>query len=474
MTLRCTCILIAIFGSACSPYKIQNQYQPDVLIPDQFSIDVPTVTPPVHWWNAFKDEGLDEVVQEAFVNNFDLKIAWARLDQAMALATIQGAARLPEVNLNGRATRTRSDQRDTTLYTNRFNLGLGLTWELDLWKKIANRAEAAALTAEASRNDAEQTALLLSGTVVNLWFTIQQQEQLLDVLKQQIKSSRTQLELIELRYGQGIGNALQVFQQRLQLSQVEAEMPTARSLLQTSRNQLSTVLGKAPGQYDIIAPAILPQLPDFPTLPTPKELLELRPDLQASYRRVAAADLEVAAAIADMLPTLRISLEGSFSSPSLSRLFEDTIGSMAGSLLQPVFDGDRRGAEADRRRAVLQERLDSFSNQFLTALLEVEDAIDRERNQLELLDDILNQIKIANSTLAEARLRYANGQNEYLDVISAIQAQQQVQRRYVLVRKDVLSNRASLYVALGGAWLQDITPPTDTSAKNQHPLDVSF
>ena len=251
-------------------------------------------------------------------------------------------------------------------------------------------------------------------------------------------------------------------------------MPTARSLLQTSRNQLSTVLGKAPGQYDIIAPAILPQLPDFPTLPTPKELLELRPDLQASYRRVAAADLEVAAAIADMLPTLRISLEGSFSSPSLSRLFEDTIGSMAGSLLQPVFDGDRRGAEADRRRAVLQERLDSFSNQFLTALLEIEDAIDRERNQLELLDDILNQIKIANSTLAEARLRYANGQNEYLDVISAIQAQQQVQRRYVLVRKDVLSNRASLYVALGGAWLQDITPPTDTSAKNQHPLDVSF
>ena len=462
MIRRMPLIMLVFFISACSPYKVAENYSPDVVIPDHFSIVEPTVTPPIHWWTAFNDEGLNEIVQEAFANNFDLKIAWSRLDQALALATIQGAARLPEVNLNGNASRNRSIVGNDPFYSNRFNLGVGLTWELDLWQKIANRSEAAALTAEASRNDAEQTALLLSGTVVNLWFTIQQQEQLLDVLKDQISSSRTQLELIELRYGQGIGNALQVFQQRLQLSQVESELPTARSLLHTSRNQLSAVLGKAPGQEEIIPPAVLPALPAFPTLPAPKELLELRPDLQAAYRRVAAADLEVAAAIAEMLPTVRISLEGSFSSPSISSLFEDTVGSMAASLLQPVFDGDRRGAEADRRRAVLQERLDSFSNQFLTALLEIEDAIERERNQLELLDDILNQIEIAQSTLAEARLRYANGQNEYLDVISAIQALQQVQRREVLVRKDVLSNRASLYLALGGNWLRTIQPaPTD-------------
>ena len=70
-------------------------------------------------------------------------------------------------------------------------------------------------------------------------------------------------------------------------------------------------------------------------------------------------------------------------------------------------------------------------------------------------------------------MRYANGQNEYLDVISAIQALQQVQRREVLVRKDVLSNRASLYLALGGTWLQTIQPPSIEPASNVHNLDVN-
>ena len=70
-------------------------------------------------------------------------------------------------------------------------------------------------------------------------------------------------------------------------------------------------------------------------------------------------------------------------------------------------------------------------------------------------------------------MRYANGQNEYLDVISAIQALQQVQRREVLVRKDVLSNRASLYLALGGKWLQTIQPPANEPIKSSHTIDAN-
>ena len=334
-----------------------------------------------------------------------------------------------------------------------------MTWEVDLWRKIANRADAARLLATASRDDAEQTALLLSGTVVDLWFTIQEQEQLMNVLETQIASSREQLEVVEIRYGRGIGSALQVLQQRLQLAQVESEVPTVRSLLETTRNQLAVVLGRPPQETIPRVPEpVLPQLPEFPELPAPRDLLETRPDLRAAYKRVAAADLEVAAAIADLLPTIRLSLEGSFSSPSLSSLFDDTISSIGGSLLQPVFDADRRGAEVDRRKAILQERAEAFGEKFLIALREIKDAIDRERNQIELLEDITRQVEIASATLAEARFRYANGQNEYLDVISALQSLQGVQRREVTVRKELLRSRANLYLALGGDWLQDLEP----------------
>ena len=428
-------------------------------MPSSFDSPPPKVEMPEHWWLAFSDPGLNETMDQAFAENLDLKQAWARLEQALATATIIGAPLYPEVNLDGSANRQRTDNDGTTGYANRFRLGLALTWEIDLWQKIANRAEAARLLAQASRDDTEQTALLLSGTVVDLWLTIQEQEQLLDVLQEQIQSSRDQLEVVELRYGQGVGNALGVLQQRLQLAQVESEVPTVLAVLEVTRNQLAVVLGRPPqNPVEMLPEPVLPDLPEFPVLPSPKELLETRPDLRAAYKRLAASDLEVAAAIADMLPTIRISLDASFNSPSLSSLFEDTLASMGGSLFQPVFDADRRGAEVDRRKAIMLEQLNGFSEQFLVALREIEDAIDREVNQVQLLEEIMEQITIATSLLAEARFRYANGQSEYLDVISAIQSLQSVQRQAVTIRKQLLSTRAQLYLALGGDWLRSLEP----------------
>jgi outer membrane protein TolC len=196
-------------------------------------------------------------------------------------------------------------------------------------------------------------------------------------------------------------------------------------------------------------------------------LLDQRPDLRAAYDRVAAADLEVAVAIANMLPAIRLSLAGNFTSDQLSSLFESTVGSITGSLLQPVFDGDRRGAEADRRRAILQERLDAFTERFLIALREVEDAIDRERNLVDLLEQTRIQVDLAEKTLTESRLLFANGQIEYLDVITSIRALQDLQRRDVSVQRSVLANRASLLLALGGDWTRSLSPPaTEDSASD--------
>ena len=467
-------LMTVLILGGCTPYELKDLQKPNVPIPESFDAPVATVEPPERWWLAFEDPDLDQTVLQAFGSNLDLKQAWARLDQALATATIVGAPVLPDVSLDGSGSRQRSEASGARTYSNRFRLGLALTWELDLWKKISNRAEAATLLATASRDDVEQTALLLSGTVVDLWFTIQEQEQLLRVLKEQIKSSTNQLEVIEHRYGQGVGSALQVLQQRLQLAQVESQVPAVVSSLELSRNRLSVVLGRAPQfPIEVTPKAVLPGLPPFPDLPAPRELLETRPDLRAAYKRLSAADLEVAAAVADMLPTIRISLDASFNSPSLSSLFDDTLASMGGSLFQPVFDGDRRGAEVDRRKALMKERMDAFSEKFLVALREIQDAIDQEANQIELLDDVISQISIASATLAEARFSYANGQNEYLDVISALQALQGVQRQEVTVRKQLLSIRSNLYLALGGEWLDELEPLQDSGHTSRGNSDMS-
>lgn len=457
--------MTAFIAAGCSPYEVRVSHEPTVeppstLLPRDEQPDPPGVVAPDHWWTTFNDPGLDRAVARSFSENLNLAQAWARLDQAQAQARIQGAFLYPEVNVDAGASRSRQTVGNgDAFYGNRFAIGVGLTWELDLWKKIANRTEAARLLAEASRDDAEQTALLLSGTVVDLWFNIQEQEQLLQVLNQQIELSRQQLELIELRYGQGIGDALQVIQQRLQVAQVEAEIPLVASNLATSRNQLAVVMGQAPQTESIEQPdPVLPELPAFPRLPAPTDLLQSRPDLRASHARLAAADYEVAAAIANQLPTVRLSLDGGFSSPNVSSLFENTVGSIAGSLLQPVFDGNRREAEVDRRKAIVRERTISFSQEFLIALREIEDAIEREKFQSDLLDQVISQLDLAQKNLEESKIRFGQGQTEYIDVILAIQTLQRLERQEVTVRRGLLANRASLYVAVGGQWTRALEP----------------
>lgn len=469
-------LLLAI---GCSPRALREDTEPLVPVPDAFAAaPEPEVVAPDDWWTSFGEPGLDRAVVEAFDANRGLRQAWARLAQAEAQSTVQGSFLYPEVNIDGSAGRSKSvfALNGQSFYNNRYAIGLGLNWELDLWRKIANRAEAATLLAVASRDDAENTALLLSGSVADTWFSIQAQQALLDVLTDQVESSRKLLELTELRYARGVGTALQVLQQRLQLESVQAEMPDVRSRVETARNQLAVLLGTPPerlAETGLAPGADLPDLPPTPVLPSPRDLLERRPDLRASLARLAAADREAAAAVADMLPSIRLSLTGGYNSIRADNLFDDTVWSIAGNLVQPFFDAGRRGAEVDRRDAIVLERVEAFSERFLVALREVEDALVRERYQADLLRQVRGQLKTARAALDESELLFVNGQTEYLDVITALQALQRLQRQEVAVRQTLLANRTALHLALGGDWTRDLEPPTDDTTSSPALADTA-
>ncbi len=445
--------------AACNPVEIPSRSMPSVPPPDIYSAAGGDTAPPLQWWTAYQDEALDAHVQRAIEANLDLRQSWARLAQAAASARIAGAPLLPEVNLTSSAARTRSDGGGVS-YASSWVVGFGLSWEIDIWRRIANRAEASLLAAAASRQDVEHTALVLSGTVTDTWFTIREQAELIAVIEAQVALSEKLLEIIEYRYSNGLADALQVYQQRQQLEGVRAQLPPARAAFETAINALAVLRG-APPEDSAVAQvdASLPQLPPLPTLGTPADLVDARPDLRAARSRLAAADHEVAAAVADMLPAVSLSLGYDFNSNSFADPFTSGVSSIGGSLLQPLFDNDRRGAELVRRRAIVQERLDAFSQAFLTALREVEDALDRERHQLDLLAEITLQLDLAEKQLKAATTSYADGVAEYLDVITAVQTQQSLQRQQVTAHKQLLSYRSTLYRALGGAWMSQLEPP---------------
>ncbi len=482
----------AIATNACRVQPLHDLERPALRVPDAYraelaaggsapNADNPDGVPLVdRWWETFEDPELTRVVEEALAANLDLRAAWRRLDQAVAVTTIQGSQAVPQVDLQAGASRSRISDRDAidpltgtegrrTDRESRYFVGGLLRWEIDIWRRIADARTAAELRARATRDDAEATALLLTGIVADTWFRIREQRALLDLLERQIEVGETLLGLTELRFSLGDGTALDVLQQRQQLAATIANVPTIRAELATAENRLAVLLGITPDALSIEPAEGLPELPPMPRVTPPVDLFTSRPDLRAAMNRLEAADHDVASAFADRLPRLALDLSYEFSSNSSGELFQRQAGSILGSLLAPIVDGGRRRAEVDRRRAVLQELFEIFGAQYLDAVREVEDALARERYQVELLAELDRQLEFATNTLNESRSRYVNGLTDYLTVIIAVQSLQELERRILNEERRLLAIRAELHQAIGGEWPSELeaAPPRELAERGK-------
>lgn len=473
--------------AGCRVHETRAFDRPPVPIPEDWNADAPDpaaapedaapaeadgmaepVPAPDRWWTAYDDPALDEAVDAALASNLDLRTSWHRLRQAAASARIAGAALDPSLDLAADAGFQRVRDRETPSagggrtstedWSDVVGIGGALSWELDLWGRLGHRRDAALLRTDAARTDASGTALLVAGGVVETWLRLRELTARLELLDEQVEVGRTLLELTELRFSLGEGSATDVLQQRQQVAATAAEVPITERTLAESGHRLDLLLGRAPGTGPRPGGDALPGLPPFPALEAPASLLLRRPDLQSALLRLRAADHDLGEAIADRLPRLRLGLTYDFSSAAFGDLFQREIGRAVADVTAPILDGGRRRAEIVRREAVLQEQLDVLAAAWLDALGEVEDAIAAEAALDRLLHDREAQVDLARRTLRETRSRYATGLEPYVNVILAVQSLQSLERRILLDRLDRLVNRARLYRALGGRWMDDLEP----------------
>lgn len=348
-----------------------------------------------------------------------------------------------------------------------FGLSLAASYELDVWGRIASAYRATQFEYDATREDVESTAMTLAAEVADRWLRILEQEELRRILDEQLKTNRTYLELVELRFRKGQVSALDVYQQRQAVSQVEQQIPLVESAAAVLRHDLAVLLGVPPqtpldlGTYD------LSTVPPPPATGVPSDLLLRRPDLRAALARLESAGFQVAAARADVLPAFRLNGGLGFNTSTIRFLLDDWFLSIASGLSGPLFDGFRRQAEIDRAMAILDERLASYRLVILTAIREVEDALIQERKQREHLEALAKQAEEASNALREAGSRYQKGLNDYLPVLAALERTQALARSLVSARREALVYRINLYRALGGTWTNSLISPATRPAPQE-------
>ena len=463
-----TSMILVLFLSSCSVHKEMERVQPDKLVPQQFSQQGDAELPD-RWWKVFQDNDLDSVIDTALENNLNLKMAWSRLDQLKAVLRISDSAIYPQVNGSAAAQRTRNGeatfyQPDKTV--DAFSISATAAYQVDLWKKIDSSRQAELLGYQATRKDIEATSMTIVSAVTEIWYSIAEQEAVLSLLKEQLKVNQEFLDLVELRFSQGAASAVDVYQQRLQVAGTKNQIPQVETTIKVLKHQLALLLGRKPTDDVLLPGKKLPSLPELPKVGIPLEVVRKRPDVRSAELRIYSADKKIAVAIADRFPSLSISTGAGAQASDLSDLIDNWFVNLAGNLLGPIFDGGRRQAEVDRTRAVLNEKVIAWKQSILIALKEVEDTLVQESGQNQVLAGVKSQIHLAQQTLNQARSRYVNGLSTYLNVLTSLQALQNLERNEISLRKQLISNRIKLYVALGGTWTEKLQQPRDESVED--------
>jgi len=449
----------ALAGCAAEGVRVE----PPVAVPARFSAEGEAPLPD-RWWRALGDEHLSALMEEALTENFSIRQAWDRLDQARAAAEAAGAPLWPSLDGSAGAARTRTKVRPLPrTYATQWTLGLAAAYEVDLWGRVRSTHDAARLDAYATAEDLRAAAITLTAQIARTWIRWAEARAELGVLDEQLAVNQAYLDLIRTRFGQGQGSATDVLQQEEATEAVRGERARLESAAGVLAHQLAVLVGRPPGTLRVAPPPRLPDLPPLPRTGLPAELIGRRPDVRAAALRLQAADRRVWAAVADQFPRISLTATTETSAEAVRDLFDNWLASLAANLTAPLFDAGRRRAEVERTRAALSERLNAYGEAVLRALEEVENALLQEAHQTHYVASLAEQRDLARQAAEQTLANYTKGTMSFERYLSARLTYQRLQRAYLQARRDLALYRVDLYRALAGGW--DLPRPARTLPK---------
>jgi multidrug efflux system outer membrane protein len=428
--------------------------------------------PPLDWWRGFRSKELTEVIEEARAANLDIAAAIARIVQADAQARVAGSALLPNVGLNGSASRLRSSQ-STSFGGTSGSLGgserdllstsLTASYEIDFWGKNRAALRAAEQTAVASRYDREVVGLATVAATANAYFQVLAAQDRLRVARENIRSATRVLNLIQQRLNAGTASALDTAQQESLVNTQRAAIPPLEQTLKQNRNALAVLIARSPERVRIRGGSLRSIAYPRVTPGLPSELLAQRPDIREAEANLAAAGANVENARAQMLPSITLTGEGGYQSAVLRILLrpEAAFYTATAGLTQPIFDGLKLQGNLDFQKGKQDELLQNYRKAVISAFSDVETALDAIRQTAlreKLQGDVVRSSRRA-FEISEQRLNQGT-----IDLVTVLQTQQtlyQAEDALAQARLAHVLAVVSLYQALGGGWLPKPLETTD-------------
>ena len=435
-----------------TPYE-----QPAVNIPGSFQ-NSKVLSQQVHadvyadqWWTLFGDAQLNQLVNQVLTSNSDLVVADINLQQASLQAGLAKNQQGPRVNSSVSAGHT-VDLNSGDDASRGLSLSGGVSYELDLFGKLARQTEASKWEALATEQDLQSTAQSLIATTANLYWQLGYLNERYQIAQQNLTSTQKVFELVRTQYRVGAVSGLDltsaeqsVQSQKASLSQIEQQRVEARTAL-------AVLLNMPVQQLNIAEPQRLPRI----ALPTiyaglPADLLSRRPDLQASELRLRKALATKDASKASYYPSINLTGNLGSSSTSLTSLLQNPVLTLGANLSLPFLQyndmkKDLAISNLDYEKAIVQYRQNLYQ-----AFADVENALSArtELNKQVALQE--RNVQLAEKTERLTEVRYRNGAIALKNLLDAQETTRNARLSLVQTKQSQYNSYVTLMQALGGS-----------------------
>lgn len=407
------------------------------------------------WWRGFSSPQLEALVAEAMQGSTDLRLATQRVQQADIALRLAGVSQLPSLNGSVGSSSARSDSSSTpTSKRESTSASLSVSYELDLWGRLAAGLQGAQASLAASRYDLETARITLAAAVATTYFQLLATRERVTIARDNLATAERVLRIVEARQRFGVATPLDVSQQTTAVLQQRTALIPLETQVRQTASALALLLGRVPQGFDAGTGERLRALQQ-PTVSAwlPSDLLSRRPDLASAEAQLASADADVAAARAALLPTISLSAVAGTSSAALLSLVDSTRSVSLGlSLAQSLFDNGRQRLVVESTRLQRAALVENYAAAVRRALKEVDDALgNADRNARQ---EVAQQAVVAQAqrALGLSELRYREGADTLLTVLDAQRTLFSAQDALLQLRLQGLTGVVDLYRALGGGW----------------------
>ncbi len=438
-------ILAAFLLGGCAVTQINENYE-QILLKEDASADIKINR---EWWTGYGQARLNELIGLALKNNIDLAKSAIAVNKALAQAGVLQADLVPSFNANLGA-QTGKNIKTGGSWSESYKSGISLSYEIDLWRKLANSADAAIWEANATKYDLHAARLALINSVADAYFEAKYQKESINLYEKTLKNYEELESIIKAKFELGKEEELSLKQVKSSVISAKNRILNASKSLDAAEKTLRNLLNVRP-EFDLNLSGNLSDIsPQGVNLNVPLYVIGARPDLQAAISRIKGALLGVKVSQKSFYPSITVGagLSGSGDSASEGLKLNFLSGNIAINL--PFLNYSKLKSKLKISELEFETMKLNYAQKLTTALNEIDASYKNLQKDEAVLRNLNENLRNLSSISDIYKLKYDYGKTELKNYLEAQNSLLEGRIGLLAQKYKILQDEIGIYKAAAG------------------------